>query len=80
MPRAGITLTKKRASKVIRSGGICSECRLPSQIVWHYRQSSHGEVFICGHCRAELLSELSGRDALDHYHSGGAFETNRRRH
>ena len=78
--RAGIALRQKRGV-IVRGGGMCSECHLPAPVLWKYSKSSHGEVRICGPCRDRILPEsFGGRDALDHYHEGGAFEMNRRRH
>jgi hypothetical protein len=80
MKRAGIVLYQKRGA-IIRARGICSECRVSAPILWKYSKSNRGEVQICGTCRDRILPEsFGGRDALDHSHVGGAFETNRRRH
>ena len=80
MPIPDLILYQKRVSKRFTEGGKCSRCGRPAQTLWYYRESSHGEVYLCEDCKRELLSKMDGHDALDHRHEGGAFEMNRHRH
>jgi len=74
-------ILRQRKGTHIRTGGICSMCRLPWPILWKYTHTSIGEASLCGDCRGKALEDSFGsEDALDHSDSGGGFETNRRKH
>ena len=61
--------------------GQCLRCCGSSRPIWYYSKSTVGAIFVCSPCHDQLLSGSTGReDALDHTVSGGAFDTNRRRH
>lgn len=59
----------------------CDECLRLHPEIWKYKQSSRGEVGLCGRCKGIVLDRSFGRvDAMSRALTGGGFETNRRRH
>jgi predicted SprT family Zn-dependent metalloprotease len=74
-----ITLKSRRGTKVNEKR--CSECGVIEKVVWRYAQSNRGPVYICSRCKPKVFDRSFKRiDALDNAVSGGAFETNPRRH
>ena len=61
--------------------GQCLRCCGSSRPIWYYSKSTVGAILVCSPCHDQLLSGSTDReDALDRAVSGGAFDTNRRRH
>ena len=59
----------------------CNNCGIIKQPTWHYVNSTWGEVHLCSKCKPEVFDRSFGKmDALDKAWSGGAFETNKRKH
>lgn len=78
--REPITLFSKRGTRINKLMS-CDSCLSTEIVLWHYAESSRGQVNICGKCKSGLFNRSFGRkDALDLAFQGGAFESNRRRH
>ena len=78
--REPITLISKRGTRINKLMS-CDSCLSTEIVLWHYAESSRGEINICGRCKSGLFNRAFGRkDALDLAFQGGAFESNRRRH
>ena len=81
-----IILYSKRSSK-IDDNHICSQCDVKNRPIYKYAQSNYGEVFLCSYCKIKVFNRsfkpagaegenLIGKLVL----SGGAWESNRRKH
>ena len=86
--RADLPAAKRaRKSSRLASGkgcrfdrGVCTRCGLPAAPVWRYKDTHGGKVLLCSRCREGPLKRFRKKiDALSRS-SGGAFESNRRRH
>jgi len=78
--REPITLISKRGTRINKLMS-CDSCLSTEIVLWHYAESSRGEINICGRCKSGLFNRSFDRkDALDLAFQGGAFESNRRRH
>lgn len=59
----------------------CSECHKVMPLVWRYRWSTRGVVYLCSVCKGKVFDRsFRHKDALDFAQTGGGFDSNRRRH
>ena len=78
--REPIILMSKRGTRINKLKS-CDSCLSTEIVLWHYAESSRGEINICGRCKSGLFNRSFGKkDALDIAFQGGAFESNRRHH
>jgi hypothetical protein len=78
--RKRVYLESRRGTRV-EGPRACTECKQSRAVVWRYARSNLGEVHLCAVCKVRAFERSFGKiDALDMSVSGGAFESNRRRH
>lgn len=72
-------VANKRGTRLTR--GRCSRCGdSVASPVWRYTGTTAGDILICSRCKPFVFDESRKKiDALDRS-TGGAFESNRRRH
>ena len=76
--KQSIRLASGRGHRLTR--GVCTFCKLPAAPVWRYKNSDAAEIVLCSRCREAPLKRFRKRSDALNRSTGGAFESNRRRH
>ena len=85
--RAVKIILKSKKGQKLGGAEICSECELKKKPIYRYLQSNIGPVYLCNECKIKLFNRSFGSIGPKGENligktvkSGGAWETNRRKH